>query len=68
MKRLYRSADNKVFAGVMGGLGEYFNVDPVLLRLGYILLVVFTAFIPGIIAYIVAVFVVPEKPTTQANP
>ena len=67
MKRLYRSAENRVFAGVMGGLGEYFNVDPVLLRLGYVFLLIFTAFIPGIIAYIVAILVVPEKPTPQTD-
>ena len=30
MKRLYRSNDNKVFGGILGGLGEYFDVDPVL--------------------------------------
>ena len=65
MKRLYRSKDNKVFAGIIGGLGEYYSLDPVLLRLGYIFLVAFTAFIPGIIAYIVAVFVVPQKPDVQ---
>ena len=63
MKRLYRSKDNRVFAGIIGGLGEYFDVDPVLLRLGYILLVAFTVFIPGLVAYIVAIFVVPEKPS-----
>ncbi len=65
MKRLYRSKDNKVFAGIIGGLGEYYDIDPVLLRLGYIFLVAFTAFVPGIIAYIVATFVVPEKPSVQ---
>ena len=68
MKRLYRSAENRVFAGVIGGVGEYFNVDPVLLRLGYVFLAVFTGFIPGVLAYIVAVFVVPERPSTQSNP
>jgi phage shock protein C len=65
MKRLYRSNDNKVLAGVIGGLGEYFDMDPVLLRLGYVCLAVFTAFAPGIIAYIVAIFVVPQKPAGQ---
>ncbi|MCX5785489.1 MAG: PspC domain-containing protein [Elusimicrobia bacterium] len=64
MKRLYRSSENKVFAGVLGGLGEYFNVDPVLLRLCYVFLVIFTAIIPGLIAYVVSIFVVPEKPAT----
>ncbi len=62
MKRLYRSKENRVISGVIGGLGEYYNVDPVLLRLGYIFLAVFTAIIPGIVAYIIAIFIIPEKP------
>ncbi len=60
-KRLYRSEKNKVLAGVIGGLGEYFNVDPTLLRLVWLLIVVFTGFIPGILVYILAVLVVPKK-------
>ena len=64
MKRLYRSNDNKVFAGIFGGLGEYFNVDPVMLRLAFVFLLILTAFIPGIIAYIAAIFIVPAKQGT----
>ena len=62
MKKLYRSNDNKIIAGIVGGLGEYFGSDPVLLRLIWILIVVFTGVVPGVIAYIVAAFVVPKKP------
>ncbi len=62
MKRLYRSSDNRVFAGIIGGLGEYFDVDPVILRLGCVFLAACTAFIPGLIAYVIAIFLVPEKP------
>ena len=50
-KRLYRSEKNKVIAGIFGGLGEYGNIDPVFLRLIWILIVVFTGFVPGLIAY-----------------
>lgn len=60
MKRLHKSETNKVFFGVIGGLGEYFGVDPVLLRLGYLLLLIFTGFIPGIIVYLVAALIVPK--------
>ena len=63
MKKLYRSQDNKVFAGIVGGLGEYFNIDPVLLRVVWLLLTVFTGFLPGAIVYITSVFVVPQKPS-----
>lgn len=62
MKRLYRSRTDRMFAGIFGGLGERFRVDPVLLRLSWILITIFTGFIPGIIAYIFAIFVIPEKP------
>jgi phage shock protein C len=60
-KKLYRSKDNAVFAGIIGGVGEYFEIDPVLLRVAYLLIVVFTGFVPGIIAYILAGLVVPRK-------
>lgn len=64
-KKLYRSEDNKILAGVIGGMGEYFNVDPVVLRVLYVLLTVFTGVVPGIVAYILAVLVVP-KPGKEA--
>lgn len=61
MKHFYKSDKNKIFSGVIGGLGEYFNIDPALLRLVWVLVVVFTGFFPGVLAYIVAVFVIPRK-------
>ena len=61
-KRLYRSRTNKVLAGICGGLGEYFDVDPVLIRLLYLFTTILTGVAPGIIAYIIAIFVVPEAP------
>ena len=64
MKKLYRSESNKVWLGVLGGLGEYFNTDPVLLRVIFILILVFTGFIPGFVAYIFAALVMPYKKTT----
>ncbi|MEA2112544.1 MAG: PspC domain-containing protein [Patescibacteria group bacterium] len=61
MKKLYRSKENKVVSGVIGGIGEYFDVDPVILRLGWLLVLVMTAIIPGVIIYFIATFVVPKK-------
>ena len=58
-KRLYRSKTNKIFAGICGGLGEYSNIDPVLIRLIWLLVVIFTGFVPGILAYIIGIFIVP---------
>jgi phage shock protein C len=60
-KRLYKSDTDKVFAGVIGGLGEYFDVDPTILRLLYILIAVVTGLIPAVLGYIIAALVVPNK-------
>jgi phage shock protein C len=62
-KRLYRSRMDRKLAGVCGGIGAYFNVDPVLIRL---LWVFFTlAGGGGLLAYIIAWLVVPESPEGQ---
>lgn len=66
-KRLYRSRDDRIIAGVFSGLGEYFDIDPVLLRLTYIVLLVVTAFVPGVIIYILAMFVMPPAPLLHAD-
>ncbi len=60
-KKLYRSANNKIFAGIIGGLGEYFNLDPSILRLFWLVILIFTGFIPGIIVYFAATLVVPKR-------
>lgn len=64
-KRLYRSEKNRVFAGICGGLGEYFNVDPVALRLVWLLIVIFSGIFPGVIAYILAIFIIPPEPASR---
>ncbi len=61
-KQLYKSGSNRTWSGIIGGIGEYFSVDPALLRVAWILIVVFTGFFPGLIAYLFAAVVVPEKP------
>lgn len=64
-KRLYKSKTNKSIGGVIGGVGDYFDIDPVLLRVVWILIVIFTGVFPGLIAYILAVIIVPERPESQ---
>ncbi|MFA6456549.1 MAG: PspC domain-containing protein [Bacteroidota bacterium] len=59
-QKLYRSRTNKVFAGVCGGLAEYFDVDPVVIRILFVLMVLFGG--TGIVLYIAAIFIVPKKP------
>lgn len=65
-KKLYKSRTDKMFEGVCGGLGEYFNVDPTLIRLGFALAVL-GGFGSGILIYIVLAVVVPEAPDTFEN-
>lgn len=60
MKHLFRSEKNKIFAGVLGGVGEYFALDPVIVRLAYVAFAVVTGVVPGIIIYIMAIFIVPQ--------
>jgi phage shock protein C len=60
-KKLYRNSDNVMLKGLLGGLGEYFNTDPTLLRLLFTFFVVFTAIVPGTIVYFVASWIVPKK-------
>jgi phage shock protein C len=64
-KKLYRSSTNKVFAGICGGLGKYLGVDPVVLRLIWLIVVILTGFAPGVLVYIMAIFLIPlDKDTT----
>jgi phage shock protein C len=67
MKKLYRSDTDKIFGGVIGGLGEYFEVDATLLRLFWIAILFITGLVPGLIAYLVALLVVPKKPSQQTS-
>jgi phage shock protein C len=64
-KKLYRSRKERMIAGVCGGLGEYFGIDPTLVRL----LFVFTALAggPGLVAYIILLVVVPDEPLSWDN-
>ncbi len=59
-KKLYRAREGKLIGGVCMGLAEYFNVDVSLIRLGAVFLCL--AGFSGILAYIVALFIIPEKP------
>ncbi|MBW8011054.1 MAG: PspC domain-containing protein [Chloroflexi bacterium] len=61
MKKLYRSRSDSVIAGVAGGLGAYFGVDPVFLRVLFVLLTVAGEGI-GLLFYILMVIVVPRVP------
>ncbi len=61
-RRLYRSRSERMVSGVCGGLAEYFNVDPTLVRLAFVLLTLANGV--GVILYIIAAFIVPLNPST----
>lgn len=62
-KRVYRSRNEKVIAGVCGGLGEYFGIDPVIIRIVWVLLVICAG--TGILAYILAWILIPKEPEVR---
>jgi phage shock protein C len=66
VKRLYRSRKERMIAGVAGGLGEYVNIDPTIVRLVFALTGIF--YPPIIILYLVLLLVVPEEPLSEAPP
>ncbi|MCK9422409.1 MAG: PspC domain-containing protein [Bacteroidales bacterium] len=61
IKRLYRSKKDRMLAGVCGGMGNYFNLDPVLMRLVWVIL--FFAGGVGFLGYIIAWIIIPEEPS-----
>lgn len=61
MKKLYRDIKNKMLTGTLAGLGEYFSIDPTILRLAFVILTILTGIFPFVIIYIIAAFIIPEK-------
>jgi len=61
MKRLVKSRTNRMVDGVLGGIGEYLQVDPVLVRIIFLLFAFLTTFGPAIIIYIIAMFIIPSS-------
>jgi len=59
MKKLYRSS-NRILAGVCGGIAEYFDVDPTLIRVVFAVLTLFSAAFPGLLLYIILMILIPN--------
>ena len=64
-KRLYRSREDKIVAGVCGGMGEYFNIDPVWIRIIFVLLTILDGL--GLLIYIIAWVLMPLNPVQKAT-
>ena len=65
-KQLFRSRTNKKIAGVCGGMGEYFDIDPTWIRLGWLLVGIFHP-PAALLVYLIMAIVVPYEETSQAN-
>ena len=61
VKKLYRSKKERMIAGICGGIADYFEVDPTLIRLLWAGLTILTAVLPGTIIYLLAWIIIPEE-------
>lgn len=61
MKKLLRSRKSRMIAGVCGGIADYFNIDPTIVRVAYVLLAMVTVAFPGILVYLLLVLIIPNE-------
>ena len=67
MKKMHRSRNDRIIAGLCGGLGEMLSVDPTLVRLICVFLCVATAILPLLITYLVGWIIVPEDSSADSG-
>ncbi len=58
-RRLKRSIEDRMMAGICGGLAKFLHIDPVFVRIGYVVIDILTGFIPLIIVYLILIWVIP---------
>ena len=61
-KRLYKSRSDRRLFGVLGGIAEYFGLDPALIRIVYVFITFFTLGLPGILFYFLLAVIIPRAP------
>ncbi len=61
-KRLYKSRSDRRLFGVLGGIAEYFGLDPSLIRIVYVFITFFTLGLPGILFYFLMAIIIPRAP------
>jgi phage shock protein C len=62
MKKLYRSNKNRMVAGVLGGIADYFKIDPVIVRVLFFALMFIAHAVPVLVLYVVCMLVIPLEP------
>ena len=68
MKRLYRSRTERSVLGILGGIARYLDADPVFIRVIGVFLMIMTGFLPFLLAYLTAYFIVPIEPKEKDRP
>ena len=68
MKRLFRSNKNKMIAGICGGLAEYMEQDPTLIRLLVVLVALLTAVLPFVLIYVICWIIIPDEDQLNETP
>lgn len=66
-KKLYLSETDRKIAGVCGGIGEAYGIDSTLCRLLWAFITIVSGILPGVLLYLIAVIVIPEKPKAKTN-
>jgi phage shock protein PspC (stress-responsive transcriptional regulator) len=66
-KRLERDQEKAVVSGVLAGLANYYEQDPVVFRIAAITFILLTGIFPGLLVYLVAWFIVPRKPRSTVE-
>ena len=67
-RKIYRSRRNRVFLGICGGLGDYFNIDPVIIRIVVVVLVLASWVFPVLVAYLIAALIIPLEGSSESVP
>ena len=65
-KKLYRSREDKFVGGVLAGMAAYYGNDPILWRLGFIVLLALTGIMPFVLIYLIAWVLIPQEPQIAA--
>ncbi len=61
MKKLHRSTENRMIAGICGGLEESLNIDATIIRLVAVFATIATGFVPGLLTYVIGWAIIPER-------